>query len=200
MRPRLLWCRRAVAELIETQAGVRLSLSAVGLYLARWDLTAPTTPQWFPDGPEAGFRTVWLAWTRAVPRHLDEELLPGPGSFAAGPIPRRVGKAPGHLELLTAQSARRDLHFLATQRLWDPPALTDFGARLVETLGHPVRLVVRAWPSEQTAVLHPGPRTPARTCASATSDARAGPTAEPRGPTPRTDARRIGAPGANPDG
>ena len=34
-----LWTRHAVADLIETQYGVRLSIRTVGDYLARWGMT-----------------------------------------------------------------------------------------------------------------------------------------------------------------
>jgi transposase len=156
--PPALWCRRTVADLIETHTGVRLSLSAVGHYLARWDLTAPLGPRTaFADHATRtqvpGSRTVWIAWKRAVPRYLDDSLLPGPGSFATGPIPGRVGPAANHLELLTCQAARPDLHFLVAHHPWDPAALTDFGDRIVATLGHPVHLIVQAWPADRSEAL-----------------------------------------------
>jgi hypothetical protein len=89
--PGLLWSRRSVAELIHLHTGRQLSSTTVGHYLTRWNLTP--TPISGPHaaallGPAA---TCWLTWSRPVPEHLNRELMPPPGSFAAGPPPGRRG-------------------------------------------------------------------------------------------------------------
>jgi len=167
-----LWSRRAVAELISRHTGLRLSPTTVGHYLTRWNIAAPPISGSHPAtfvGPRvvppalANAATWWLTWSRPVPKFLDTDLLPGPGSFAAGPPPGRSGPWPTYLEALLAQSARGDLLFLLARTPWQPDDLVDAGERLVQAVGHPVHLVVRRWPTEQVDALRswaeaPGPR------------------------------------------
>lgn len=158
--PGLLWSRRWVAELIHLHTGRHLSSTTVGHYLSRWNI-APT-PIRGPHpaallGPAA---TWWLTWSRPVPKHLNTELMPPPGSFAAGPPPGRPGPWPVHLEALLAQSARGDLLFLLSRSPWQAADLAQAGARLVGTVGHPVHLVVRRWPPEHVQLLRCWAREP----------------------------------------
>ncbi|HEX3827489.1 MAG TPA: helix-turn-helix domain-containing protein [Sporichthyaceae bacterium] len=166
-----LWSRRAVAELIETRTGLRLSPTTVSQYLLRWGIGPLPAPVGHPAAllrqrgatdERAGAATLQVAWTRPVPRYLDTGLLPGPGSFAAGPLPGRIGPPPDHLEVLMAQSARGDMLFLAARDPWRPCGVIEFARRLQGNFGHPVQLVVRAWPSGEGATLRgwaadPGP-------------------------------------------
>jgi transposase len=157
-----LWSRRAVAELIETRTGLRLSPTTVSQYLMRWGIGPLPAPAGHPAAllrqrgaseERTAATTLQVAWTRPVPRYLDTDLLPGPGSFAAGPIPGRVGPPPDHLEVLMAQTARGDLLFLAAHDPWCPSGVADFARRLHGNVGHAVQLVVWAWPPGQGATL-----------------------------------------------
>jgi transposase len=168
---RTLWSRRAVAELIARRTGLCLRPTTVSQYLTRWGIGPLPAPVGHPatllrqrgaTDERTDVATLQVAWTRPVPRYLDAGLLPGPGSFATGPVPGRVGPPPDHLELLMAQSARGDLVFLAARDPWCPPGVTDFARRLRGNVGHAVQLVVRAWPAGQAATLRawaadPGP-------------------------------------------
>jgi hypothetical protein len=168
---RALWSRRAVADLIEARAGLRLSPTTVSQYLIRWGIGPLSAPVGHPAAllrqrgatdERTPAATLQVAWVRPVPRYLDTGLLPGPGSFAAGPLPGRVGPPPDHLEVLMAQSARGDLLFLAAHDPWTPPGVADFAWRLQGNLGQPVQLVVWAWPAGGAATLRawaadPGP-------------------------------------------
>jgi transposase len=149
-----LWSRRAVADLIHLHTGRRLSPTTVGHYLTRWNITTPSTTGQHPAAlVNQHAATWWLTWSRPVPKYLASDLMPPPGSFAAGPPPGQVGGWATHLEALLAQSARGDLLFLLSRTPWQPEGLVDVGTRLARTVGHPVHVVVRRWPTEQGDVL-----------------------------------------------
>jgi transposase len=158
--PGLLWSRRAVAELIHLHTGRRLSPTTVGHYLTRWNIAATPISGPHPATLLGHATTWWLTWSRPVPKYLNSDLMPPPGSFAAGPPPGRRGPWPAHLEALLAQSARGDLLFLLSRTPWEPEELTRAGERLVRTDGHPVHLMVRRWPTEQVELLRHWSREP----------------------------------------
>lgn len=168
-----LWSRRSLTRLIEDRVGRRLSPSTVTKYLTRWEIVPPMPAgvpgAHMPAPPRdlnrsyAGDQAVWFDWTRPVPKFVDDELLPLPGSVAAGPRPGVIGPAPAFLEALTIQSARGDLLFWLAAEPFRPSDLIEFGQRLTRGGSYPVLLFVRSWPDEESAVLHawaadPGPR------------------------------------------
>jgi hypothetical protein len=130
-----------------------LSPTTVGHYLTRWNIGATPVPGPHPASLVGHTMTWWLTWNRPVPKYLNSDLMPPPGSFAAGPPPGRPGPWPAHLQALLAQSARGDLLFRLTREPWQAAELADAGARLVRTVGHPVHLVIRRWPSDQVELL-----------------------------------------------
>jgi hypothetical protein len=149
-----LWSRRTVADLIQLHTGRRLSPTTVGHYLARWNIATPSSTGQHPAAlVNQHAAPWWLTWSRPVPKYLASDLMPPPGTFAAGPPAGQVGPWPAHVEALLARSARGDLLFLLSRTPWQQADLVDAGARLARTVGHPVHLVVRRWPTEQGEVL-----------------------------------------------
>jgi len=140
------WSRRAVADLIQLQTGRRLSPTTVGHYLTRWNIGATPISGPHPVSLVGHTTAWWLTWHRPIPKYLNSELLP----------------EPAQLDALLAQSARGDLLFLLSRTPWQPAELADAGARLVRTVGHPVHLLIRRWPTEHVDLLRrwvdePGP-------------------------------------------
>lgn len=169
------WSRRSVSDLIARQTGRRLNPTTVGHYMTRWGIApAPGTvgPQRAPsarrtfdwDRANPGdTQTLWLAWARPVPKFVDHDLLPGPGTFGAGPRPGAVGPPPTFLEALIAHSGHGDLLFTVANQPYRATDVVDFGHRLTRCLGRPVHLIVWTWPAEEAAVLaawaaDPGPQ------------------------------------------
>lgn len=141
-----LWNRRVVADLIERQAGRRVSVPTVGQYLVRWGLADAPRPPTRRAGTVATLlpgrtrrtacETFWMNWAH-VP--------------TAG------------LHALLAQTAGGAVSFLAAREPFDLAAVTDFGERLALAGRGPVHLLVCGWPREYAAVLRawttrPGPR------------------------------------------
>jgi transposase len=159
-----LWSRRALTALIFARTGWRVSPTTANRYLARWGIAvaagtvAPRSaltghPLGEQGGSSAKGRMCMLAWERPVPRFAGSELLPGPGTFAAGPRPGRFGPPPPFLEALIAQSGQGELLFELAQVPYRPGDLLDFGERLIRCLGPGVQLVVRTWPTEHATAL-----------------------------------------------
>jgi transposase len=160
-----LWSRRALTALILARTGCRVSATTANRYLARWGIAPPAradTPPTlrggqpvFERGRSSARSRMWtLAWERPVPRFAGSELVPGPGTFAAGPPPGRLGPPPPFLEALIAESGRGELLFQLAHLPYRTADLVDFGERLVRCLGPGVHLALRNWPTEHASALH----------------------------------------------
>jgi transposase len=156
----LLWSRRSVAEHIKIRFGSRLSVTTVGLYLARWGLspTCVSLPaataslgRQEPRPARPPQECVRIAWSRPVPRFAGKPLMPEVGSLPTGPMPGAAGPHE-YLDVMVALSSK-GMFFLCLRRPIAVSGLTDFGRRASETLHRPVLLAVQDWPAGQSELL-----------------------------------------------
>ncbi|RSM50777.1 helix-turn-helix domain-containing protein [Amycolatopsis balhimycina DSM 5908] len=135
--PYRVWTRQAVAELVNREFRITLSLKTVSGYLARWGLLpapANVLEALRGSGP-AGHRSaegVWLTWHRT----------------------------PAGLDVLLAACYRGSLYFDVRTAPFEAAAVTDFLRRLADQLDRPIGVVVRRWPAGQTGLVRTWPGAP----------------------------------------
>jgi transposase len=160
--PFYLWTRVAVAELIERKFGIRLSLSSVGRYLARWGFT-PQKPvrRAFERDPQAIAR--WLKeqypalrarakregaqiyWGDEMGMRSDHSAGTSYGRRGHTPVIAGTGKR-FRCNLISAITNRGQLNFMVFKERFDTPVLLRFVRRLLKQAGSKVFLIVDGHP------------------------------------------------------
>ncbi|WP_244170451.1 helix-turn-helix domain-containing protein [Amycolatopsis tolypomycina] len=131
--PYRVWTRQAIAELVNREFRITLSLKTVSGYLARWGvLPGPPVPRGsVPPGhrPAEGVRLTWH-------------------------------RTPAGQEVLLAVCYRGSVFFDLRTVPFEAAALTDFLGRLADQLDRPITVVVRHWPAAHTGRVRAWPAAP----------------------------------------
>ena len=134
--PYRVWTRQAIAELVNREFRITLSLKTVSGYLSRLGLRpGPNLLEALRGRGVAGFRAaevVWLTWHRS----------------------------PEDVDVLLAACNRGSLYFDVRTTPFDAAAVTGFLRRLADQLGHPITVVVRAWPASCAGLVRSWPPAP----------------------------------------
>jgi transposase len=160
--PFYLWTRAAVAELIERKFGIRLSLSSVGRYLARWGFT-PQRPvrRAFERDPQAIAR--WLKeqypalracakreaaqiyWGDEMGMRSDHSAGTSYGRRGHTPVIAGTGKR-FRCNLISAITNRGQLNLMVFKERFDTPVFLRFVRRLLKQVAGKVFLIVDGHP------------------------------------------------------
>lgn len=165
--PFALWTRQAVCALAQRRFGVTLSLSTVGRYLARWNLT-----------PQKPLRRAYEQDPKAVQRWLDEEYpaiarrakaergrihwadqMGLRSDHQAGTSYSRRGLTPVipgtgqrfRCNMMSAITNRGSLAFMVFTESFTAPVMIRFLERLIRHAGHKVFLIVDGHPVHKSA-------------------------------------------------
>jgi transposase len=160
--PFYLWTRAAVIELIARKFGIRLSLSSVGRYLARWGFT-PQKPvrRAFERDPQAIAR--WLKEEypaiRSRAKREGAQIYWGDemglrSDHSAGTSYSRRGHTPVipgtgkrfRCNLISAITNRGQLNFMVFKERFDTPVFLRFVRRLLKQAARKVFLIVDGHP------------------------------------------------------
>jgi len=134
--PYRVWTRQAIAELVNREFRITLSLKTVSGYLTRWDLL---------PGPGV----------------FDVQPGTDPARSRAAEAVRLVWhRTPAGLDVLLAVCNRGSLYFDVRTAPFDAAAAADFLRRLADQLARPVDVVVRRWPARETGLVRTWPDAP----------------------------------------
>lgn len=144
--PYRVWARPAIAEFVNREFRIMLSVKTVSGYLIRWGLLPGPNVLELLRGPDPvrhrAAEVVWLAWTQqANPAAAVPDDLTG-------------------LNVLLAACNRGTLHFGVRREPFDSASVAGFLHRLADQVGHPLDVVVCRWPARHTAVVRSWPASP----------------------------------------
>ena len=165
--PFVLWTRAGVAWLIRERFGVEVSLSTVGVYLRRWNLS-PQKPvrralERDPQAVEAWLEHEYPA-IRAQAKREGAVVLWGDecgmrSDHAAGRSWSPVGRTPVvdatgrrfSINMISALSNRGELYFRIFRGRFNGGVFLDFLKRLAKQASQPVYLIVDGHPAHRAA-------------------------------------------------
>ena len=160
--PFYLWTRVAVAELIERKFGIRLSLSSVGRYLARWGFTpqkpvrraferdAQAIARWLKEQypalrARAKREAAQIYWGDEMGMRSDHSAGTSYGRRGHTPVIAGTGKR-FRCNLISAITNRGQLNFMVFKERFDTPVFLRFVRRLLKQAGSKVFLIVDGHP------------------------------------------------------
>ena len=160
--PFCLWTREAVAQLIERQFGIRLSMWTVGRYLARWGFT-PQKPvrrafernpekvrQWLEEKypaivKQAKRERAVIHWGDEMGLRSDHAAGRCYGRRGQTPVIAATGKRFG-CNMISAITNRGELHFMVFKKRFRWNVFLDFLRRLVRQSKRKIFLIVDSHP------------------------------------------------------
>lgn len=158
-----LWTRQAVAELVNRQFRIMLSVTTVTQYLTRWGLLEKETrlreiqaphrrkpDPWLPNG-----EVLWLTWTRPH----------APAEFSRGPVASGQNLLTGFrdhfgdVNVVSVVSRRGMLFFQAGLGTFDTGQIATFLRQLNAQLRRELNIIVCRWPAQGDHVFDATPDT-----------------------------------------
>jgi len=161
--PHPLWTRQAVAELVNRQFRIMLSVTTVTQYLTRWGLLEKETrlrgiqaphrrkpDPWLPNG-----EVLWLTWTRPH----------APAEFSRGPVASGQNLLTGFrdhfgdVNVVSVVSRRGMLFFQAGLGAFDSGQIATFLRQLNAQLRRELNIIVCRWPTQGDHIFDATPDT-----------------------------------------
>lgn len=161
--PFYLWTREAVAQLIERQFGITLSVWTVGRYLAAWGFS-PQKPlrRAYEKDPEAVRRWLKLEyprirasakrekaqiyWADEMGLRSDHQAGRSWGKIGQTPVIAGTGKR-FKTNMISAITNRGRLYFMVFRKRFNWKVFTEFLRRLIKQVPHRVFLIVDEHPA-----------------------------------------------------